>query len=328
MSLSPGMDPVLVNSPLFASLNDLEFNAVTAFLERQCFKAGDRIFTEGDHGKDMFVLLSGSLSAYKRQADGTQRWMFDIAPGFFLGEMSIIVHEPRSATITAREDADLMVLQGTDFYRIIFEHPLIGIKMLHAIGKIQNIWFAQASRHLKELVLWGEKARHRAITDELTGLYNRSFLEESLKDWFKLRAAKSRLLSLIMMDLDKVHDINDRYGQAGGDAVIVAVADILKTMRRTGDISVRLAGDEFAVLLPDTSAKNAIAVAERIRLKVMEQAVRIPGNPESLELRTRASMGIASAPRDAGNMRDLVFAADMALKKAKELGRNRVELHR
>jgi diguanylate cyclase (GGDEF)-like protein len=310
-------------------MSELEFVAVTAFMERRFVAKDETIFNEGDLGEDMFILLSGSLSASKRQSDGTQRRMFDISPGNFLGEMSIIANEPRSATIFANEDSQLMVLQGIDFYRIVFDHPMIGIKMLNSIGAVQNGWLNQNSKYLRDLIQWGENARRRAITDELTGLYNRNFLEESIKDRFKIGAVGARTLSLIMMDLDRVHEVNERYGQAGGDKVIVAVANLLKTIGRPGDISARLAGDEFAILLPDTAGTDAMTVAEKIREKVSALAMLItpPGGDTEDEVRIKTSLGISAAPKHADNVRNLVFTADMALRKAKEKGRNRVELY-
>jgi diguanylate cyclase (GGDEF)-like protein len=318
---------VLVNSTLFSAMSELEFNAITAFMERRLVKEKETIFKEGDLGEDMFILISGALSAGKRQSDGTQRWMFDILPGSFFGEMSIIANEPRSATISAKEDSELMVLQGIDFYRIVFEHPMIGIKMLNSIGAVQNGWLNQNSKYLRDLIQWGETARRRAITDELTGLYNRNFLEESMKDRFKIGAVGARKMSLIMMDLDKVHEINDRYGPQGGDTVIISVANILRSMGRPGDIAARLSGDEFAVLLPDTGAQDAVTVAEKIREKVSVQKVTLtrPGSGETDELHVRTSLGISAAPVHANNVRDLQYTADMALKKAKDKGRNRVE---
>jgi diguanylate cyclase (GGDEF)-like protein len=331
MSQAPNVDPVLTGSPLFSKLSELESNAVIAFMERRRLKEGEKVFCEGDNGEDMFLLLSGGLSAHRVQSDGTQRLMFDIKPGAFFGEMSIIANEPRSATITAKEDSDIMVLLGIDFYRIIFEHPMIGVKLLNSIGAVQNSWLDQTARHLKDLVTWGETARRRAITDELTGLYNKSFLEESIKDRFKLGSIGARKMSLIMMDLDKVHEINQTYGQAGGDKVIIAVAEILKGITRPGDIAARLAGDEYAVLLPDTDGKDALRVAEHIRENVMNKPVIVPKSPgseETTELNIRTSLGIAVAPTHASNERDLVFVADGALHRAKEQGRNRAELAR
>jgi diguanylate cyclase (GGDEF)-like protein len=326
--IPPNNDPVLIGCPLFKELSELEFNAVVAFMERRRFAAEETVFSEGDAGEDMFVLLSGSLSAHRVQSDGTQRLMFTVAPGAFFGEMSIIANEPRSATITAREDSDIMVLQGIDFYRIIFEHPMIGIKMLNSIGAVQNTWLNQTSKHLKELVTWGETARRRAITDELTGLYNKNFLEESIKDKFKFGSVGARKLSLIMMDLDKVHEINNTYGNKAGDDVLIAVGNVLKALTRTGDIAARLSGDEYAILLPDTDAADAQRLAEHIRQNIMSNPVTVTKKDggDKAELTIHASLGIAIAPTHASNERDLMFTADRALSKAKERGRNRVEM--
>jgi diguanylate cyclase (GGDEF)-like protein len=326
---SPIADPVLIKSTLFSNMSALEFNAITAFLERMWAKKGEVIFKEGDSGEDMFILLSGALGASKSQSDGTQRWMFDIKPGDFFGEMSIIAHEPRSATFIAKQDAEIMVLQGIDFYRIIFEHPMIGVKLLRAISAVQNQWLDQSSKHFSDLMRWGETARRRAITDELTGLYNRRFLEESIKDRFDQGSVGLRKMSLMMLDLDKVHEINDRHGSQAGDQVIITAADILRVIMRSGDIAARLSGDEFAVLLPDTDEDEAKMVAERIRDTVEKSRVQVsvsPGAAEKTPISICTSIGIAVAPDHAETVESLIFTSDSALRKAKSQGRNRVEM--
>ncbi|MDR1238711.1 MAG: GGDEF domain-containing protein [Treponema sp.] len=327
--LSPVADPALIRSPLFSGMSELEFNAVSAFLERMRIKKGDTVFREGDAGQDMFFLLSGSLSAFVSQPDGTRRWLFDIKPGDFFGEMSIVANEPRSATFVAKEDSNLMVLQGIDFYRLIFEHPMIGIKMLRAISVVQNHWLDQSSRYLGDLMRWGEAARRRAITDELTGLYNRRFLEESVKGRFDQGSVNLRKISLLMIDLDRIHIINERCGPQAGDQVIMAAADTLRSLMRSGDIAARLSGDEFAVLLPDTDLEEARLAAERIRQAVQSRRVTVPRSPgaaEKVVIPIRTSLGVAVAPTHARDLESLISAADRALRRAKEEGRNRVEL--
>ena len=329
MKTSPIHDPVFKASPLFKDLSELELNAVAAFLEPRRIKKGENIFEEGADGEEMFILISGKISAWVKQADGTRRWIFETKPGDFFGEMSIIANESRSATLVAQTDAELLALHGIDFYRIVYEHPVIGVKILKVIGKVQNIWLEQTSRYLNDLMRWGETARRRAVSDELTGLYNRRFLDECGNDRFKQGSVGPRSVSLMMLDLDKIHEINERHGTRGGDLLFIATAEVLRTATRTGDICARLSGDEFSVLLPDTAFEEARIIGERICQTVAASRVAVPDAPDNkslVEIGMRTSIGIASAPLHANSWEDLVSAADGALMRAKELGRNRVEI--
>ena len=322
-------DPVLKSSPLFKDLSDLEFNAVSAFLEPRRIKDGDAVFREGAVGEELFILVSGKVSAWVSQPDGTQRWMFEIKPGDFFGEMSVIADECRSATLTARADTELLTLHGIDFYRIIYEHPMIGVKILKAIGKVQGVWLEEVSKNLSDLLRWGEKARRRALSDDLTGLYNRSFLEESARDRFKRGSFGPRCASLLMMDLDSFHDVNQRFGVNAGDQIFIATAEILHSITRTEDICARLAGDEFALFLPDTTQEEAKVIAERIRQTMGSRKILVPkssDNEEQVEIIVNISIGIAAAPAHADTWEKLYVAADTALRLAKEKGKDRVEM--
>jgi diguanylate cyclase (GGDEF)-like protein len=323
------MNAVLSGSPLFSRMTKAEFKSIAVYLEYRRVEKDAVIFNEGESGKDIFISLSGSLSAFVAQFDGNQQWIFDIKPGDFFGEMSVIADEPRSATIVAREDAEIAVLRGDDFYRVIMEHPPAGIKLLKAIGRVQNTWLDQTSRHLEELLRWGETARRRAITDDLTGLYNRRFLGESLRDRFERGTVGLRKIALLMLDLDRIHEINEQYGFAAGDQVIISVANILRSLLRAADIPAHLSGDEFAVLLPDTDEEGAKIIAERIRQSVCSRQITIfqdSGTDTKTEIITRTSIGIAVAPTHAQTSDGLFEKADIALRKAKEQGRNRSEV--
>jgi diguanylate cyclase (GGDEF)-like protein len=326
--LSPMDEPVLIHSSLFSSLSKLEFEAVAAFLERQHTAKGDKVFSEGEQGNALFILLSGELNAYT-QSGKIQRWMFSITPGDFFGEMSIIAQEPRSATIIAKLDSELVFIRDTNFYRFVFRYPMIGVKLLKTIGDVQNTWLEQSSQHLGDLMRWGETARRRAITDDLTGLYNRRFLEGIIKSRFEQGVIQVRNMALLMMDLDKVHAINETYGTQAGDQIIVTVAEIFSNHLRTGDIAARFSGDEFAILLQDANEQDAQGVAERIRQAVFSQQIPVPPNPGSTEgavISVQISIGVAVAPAHAGDAESLMTKADNALLTAKKLGRNRVEM--
>jgi len=300
-----------------------------AFLEPRRVKSSEIIFPEGSAGEEMYIFVSGNIDAWVKQADGSQRRMFELKPGDFFGEMSIIANESRSATIIAQADSELFALHGLDFYRIIYEHPVIGAKMLNTIRKVQNIWLDQTSKYLGDIMRWGQTARRRAISDELTGLYNRRFLEESGADHFKKGVVGLRNVSLIMMDLDKIHHINEIHGLKAGDNVFITAADVLRSSARNGDICARLSGDEFAILLPDTSIEEARFIAEKIRKAIVARKTRVPLRPDSQEQTTvsvSTSMGIACAPLHADSWEMLTKVADKVLSRSKELGRNRVEV--
>ena len=320
---------VIKKSRLFENLDEDEFNVLLSLLEPRYLKKGDVIFNEGEPGKEMFILLSGKLGAWVNRMDGIQRQMFEIHPGDFFGEMSIIANESRSATLIAAVDSELMAIKGIDFYRIIFEQPAAACKVLNTIRKVQNTWLEQISGYLNDLMRWGETARRRAVMDELTGLYNRRFLEESAQNRFSQGNMGLRSISLLMIDLDKIHTVNETYGVKSGDEVLRTMGKILLSSTRSGDICARLAGDEFAVLLPDTEPAVALRIAERIRSTIAAKKIKVSKTPESeemIEIVTHTSLGIASAPIHAQTWEALFHSADNALRDAKERGRNRVEI--
>jgi len=318
---------VLKKAAIFSNLSGLELDAVVSFLEPRSMKKEEVVFNEGAIGEEMFVIVSGRIEAWAAQADGTQRWSFELNPGDFFGEMAIIANETRSATIVTKEDTELLTLHGDDFYHIVFEYPMIGAKILNSIRKVQNTWFEQVSKHLGDIMRWGETARRRAVSDELTGLYNRRFLEESARDHFFQGTHGLRCISLMMMDLDKIHEINDIHGTKVGDLMFISMAEVLRFVTSAGDICARLSGDEFAVLLPDTGTEEAVSIAEKAREKIASRKISVPAKPNStrnIEISVSTSIGIATAPIHANNWENLLSAADGALRQAKTSGRNRV----
>jgi diguanylate cyclase (GGDEF)-like protein len=160
-------------------------------------------------------------------------------------------------------------------------------------------------------------AEFRAATDGLTGLPNKRAAKDTVK---RMSAHASRTLtplSAIVLDLDHFKQINDTFGHGRGDDVLAAVGAVLATTVRASDFVGRNGGEEFIVLLPDTDAKNAALVAEKIRAAIAQ--ITIPG----IERPITASLGIAAIPQHAGDGDDLIRSADRALYTAKTDGRNR-----
>ena len=164
------------------------------------------------------------------------------------------------------------------------------------------------------------EVQKQAVTDTLTGLYNRrGFLELGRRE--VERAMRfGHPLTALMFDIDLFKQINDLYGHLTGDRVLMGVTSRCAQELRQIDLLGRYGGDEFIVLLPETSLENARFVAERLRLKVAQMNLRANNRPLQLSI----SIGVAALDGDCKTLEDLVEKADHALYQAKEAGRNRV----
>ena len=323
------MNPIveaISNTPLFVGMSGLELNAVSAFLEPRRLAKGDIVCTRGEPGTEMFIVRTGRVASLAVDKDGNERQLYEFGPGRFFGEMSIIENEPRSATCVTLDETELLVLEGLDFYRLVWEHPMIGSRMLSSMARVMAGWLDEASGFLHDMVRWGETARKRAVTDELSGLFNRRFLEESFRSRFARNSNEPPLCSVLMLDLDRFHELNERYGSKVGDTMIAKAGAVYARLVRDGDVAARLSGDEFAFFMPDAGPEEAFAVAERIRAETESLFIELASGSSGVHDRVSlsASIGVASSPEDATEADALFAAADKALFRAKENGRNRV----
>ena len=160
-------------------------------------------------------------------------------------------------------------------------------------------------------------------TDELTGLYNRRHLEEAFRTEWARAARRNEALSLIMLDVDRFKQFNDRYGHPAGDRCLTLVGHAIgRSVRRAEDVAVRYGGEEFAILLPATDAEGAAGIAAALLQSIRDAG--IPHEKGILPIVT-ASIGVATIYPSAGIATDrLLDDADRALYQAKQTGRNRV----
>ena len=165
-----------------------------------------------------------------------------------------------------------------------------------------------------------ETLRESTMRDPMTGLHNRRFLEESVDMLVGQAVRRKSGLAIMMLDLDYFKAVNDAYGHDAGDAVLKALAEALSRSVRATDIVVRYGGEEFLILLQETTGDAAITVAENIRTAVAALQVQTSGGI----LQKTISIGVACYPDDSDSFWQVVKFADVALYHAKETGRNRV----
>ena len=167
--------------------------------------------------------------------------------------------------------------------------------------------------------------QYQAITDFLTGLFNRRYFFEIAEKEFSKASRYNRPLSVIIFDIDLFKDVNDTYGHDIGDKVLVHIGALLRTMTREVDISARYGGEEFILLLPEMSCASAELLAERLRKLVQENPIKVNGEPVHVTI----SLGVASKEENktVSSIDSLISKADQALYKAKHAGRNCVVCH-
>lgn len=166
-----------------------------------------------------------------------------------------------------------------------------------------------------------EKTVFLSNTDSLTGLFNHGYFQTVLNEKIKESNRDNKDLSLIMLDIDFFKNYNDSLGHQFGDKVLSKVALIIKNSIREADIAARYGGEEFAIILPDTTKEVACGIADRIRTSIEKQG--FSGTDEQVPKNLTISAGISTFPEDAQNKEAIIKTADLALYKAKALGRNK-----
>jgi len=161
-----------------------------------------------------------------------------------------------------------------------------------------------------------------AMTDVLTGIWNRRYFEERYPAELQRARRYHRSLAVLMIDIDSFKSYNDTYGHLAGDQALQAVAQLLKTNLRTSDILCRYGGEEFVVLLPESDLEHAVLAAEKLRRAVAAELLPIGHSQASGRL--TISIGVAACPENGEGERELLHQADRALYAAKKGGRNRV----
>lgn len=195
------------------------------------------------------------------------------------------------------------------------EGKVFSINEQLAATATEQIALALANLRLRETL------RSQSILDPLTGLYNRRFMEETLAREIRRAERNQRPLNILMLDIDHFKQFNDTFGHEAGDAVLRELGQMLKVNVRGGDVACRFGGEEFVLILPETTLENAKQRAEELREKSRQLTVIYRG--QALGIVT-ISLGLAAFPECATTVEALLRSADTALYRAKTEGRDRV----
>lgn len=270
---------------------------------------GTVLWREGDRGDSVVYLVEGTLAVTDRTPEGETVMLRTMEAGSVVGELAAFDGRPRSATVQANTPCRIVRLPAGDFRDLLESRPDI----------LAELFWLEVDR-VRSLSSRVTRTHHRAITDRLTRLYNYGFFCERLALELERARVTGDSVALAMFDIDHFKHYNDLHGHEEGNRVLVELAEVLRTVARRGDILVRYGGEEFVALLYGASAAEALRFAETVRKGV--EGHRFPGGERQPSGRLTVSAGVAALGGDRASGEELIRAADRALYRAKEAGRN------
>ncbi len=307
---------------IFSEFDNDELAIIERYFTLKRYKKGDIIIEQNCVKKELFIIIEGKIVSAMIRPGSIEGRHKEHEPGDFFGEMSLLGERASFDSYSADKDSHLLTIQEKELIELIENNSVIAVKFISKLLSLIIQRLSDSSKFLADVVQWGEDASRRVITDTLTGIYNRAFLEDALDNFFKISKNNKKSLSLIMLDIDNFREINEVVGHEAGNNLILESVGLINNIVSSQGIMARYGGDEFSILLPEANLKKAKKIAEKICSTVEKHDFSKHFKGEKISITT--SVGISSFPETATELNTFKERADSSLLRAKELGRNRV----
>jgi GGDEF domain-containing protein len=259
------MMELMKKHPVFSGLTDGDMSDLEKYFSMRIFEEGSVIIPAGEIKKRLFFIASGKITGTLRLPGDIERSHSRYMPGEFFGEISFFAGKPSFDTFIAAEKSALIEIGREEFAELMEKNPELGVRFATPLMGMTVERFRASSRFFADVVQWGEQASRRVITDELTGLYNRAFLDDALLNFFEISKSNSKPLALFMMDIDNFRTINSELGHDCGNGLLQEFVGIIQGITCRHGIIARYGGDEFSILLPEADLPRALEIAENTR---------------------------------------------------------------
>lgn len=278
-------------------------------------RKNDVLIRQGEKIQHMYVVLSGEVAIRLDSPDSDPIAL--LGRGETIGEMSLVDQKAASAYAIAVTDSRLLVFDEERIWSLVRSSHAAACNLLSIITTRLRHTNIVLSEHMN----LEHAVQQYGNVDALTGLHNRYWLDTTLPRLIRRHEQSGEPLSIIMTDIDLFKDFNTRYGHLCGDHVIHTVARVLTEHLRPSEMAARYGGDEFVIVLPGVPLEHARLAAERLRRIVAETVIHMPDG--AAVPTPTISVGIAQF-RHGDSVDGFIAAADTAMYRAKEHGRDRV----
>ena len=296
----------------------MDFSSVEYMLERCTLRelaSGEKLLQPEVENRHLYMILSGELRVHLVGQATLEHTA--LVAGECTGEISLVDGMNPSALVVAAKPTRVLAVPHDTVWSMVDQSHDVARNLLSIIaGRMRNDNSALISSHNKRA-----QYEHQATVDALTGVHNRRWMSEAFPRVLHRCKLDGSNSAILVIDIDFFKRVNDTHGHLVGDVALKSLAKIMQVNLRPHDLLVRYGGEEFAILLPDTGIEQARSIAERLRTMVAANEI-ISGD---LAFKITVSIGIAPITQ-VGSLEDFFGAADRALYRAKELGRNRIEV--
>ncbi|GMQ97369.1 MAG: diguanylate cyclase [Gammaproteobacteria bacterium] len=301
---------------VFQAVNLDTLSELLAVCSVKELEAGEVLIARNQTNAYLYLLLSGRLRVY---LDTMGDAIAILEPGESVGEISLIDKHPTSAHVVAETHCKLFVVNEKTLWNMVSKSHAVAINLLTLLAnrlRESNIKLNESQQRQQTL-------QYEASVDPLTGLYNRRWLDNELKQRIDHSLEIKQPVSILMIDIDHFKNYNDTHGHLAGDRALHAMGQALLNNLRPMDTAIRYGGEEFTVILPDTNQEVALQVADDLCSVVRAAEIRSPDGKQLPGITT--SIGVAEA-RPKESTEALTKRADKALYKSKDAGRDQANI--
>ncbi len=312
---------ILSETELFSPLGKERLDTIARRCSVYSYRKGETVFRPGDPGDALYIVQSGEISINRRTEDRRKQEIARLVAGDCFGEMELMTREARNAEALAEEASLLLRFprRGRELQTLLAEHTDLGAEILHSFLKVTAGRIRNANALVKENSPLIQELRSQVYGDKLTGLFNKTFLEENLPEYLKDR---SRPAALLMVKPDNFKAMNDSFGHEAGDQTLVLMAAALKRGLPEDAVSLRFMGNELSCFLPGVGRDGARAVAERIQRDFA--SLDLSPLTGGSDFRLSVSAGIAIFPEHADTAPELIARAHELPLIGRERGGNAI----